>query len=265
MLNYPVHIGFELTNVCNLDCVMCPHGIMKRPQGFFDKELFKKVVDETEGRVKTSYLHQIGEPLLYPDVVELVNYAAAAGIRTSLSTNCILLDETMIEKILNSSLAEITLCLDSLDKENYERIRKGGDFDKVIGNIQSFLAKRRKEQSTIHTQIQMIKMKENENEWDKFKKLFGSENIEILVKEYSSFAGKVLKEENPEPMRFSCNKMNTHITIHWNGDVVPCCRDFEGLEIMGNIKDKSISEIWGSDKYNDFRKNYLNKELCRCC
>ena len=108
-MSYPHFIELELTNHCQLDCIMCPHPQMTRPQGFMDINLLKKIIDQVRGHSKDSYLHVQGESLLHPDLIECINYVADAGIRTSLATNMMLLDKEMTHKLLDSKLKAVPL------------------------------------------------------------------------------------------------------------------------------------------------------------
>ena len=57
-------IRFEVTNICNAKCIMCPREKMKRPQGVLDMALYKRVLDEAvcAGANQVS-LENYGEPL----------------------------------------------------------------------------------------------------------------------------------------------------------------------------------------------------------
>ena len=138
-MRYPHFIEFELTNHCQLKCIMCPHPQMTRPKGFMQPALVKKIVDEVRGHTKDSYLHIQGEPLLHPEFDECVNYVADAGIRTSFASNALLLDGDIASKVLHSKLNEIIISIDSLDKDTYEKIRVGSSFDKVYSNTIQFI------------------------------------------------------------------------------------------------------------------------------
>ena len=265
MRDFPIHVEFELTNRCNLACLMCPHRIMERQQGDMNMAILKKAVDECRGKVKTTYLHQIGEPLLYPHIIEAINYVADAGIRTSISTNGMLLDELMTEKLLNSQLHEIYLMLDSMDKHVFENLRFGGDFDTVYNNYQYFLSRKVEKKSDIHVKLQMIAMQENRGDREKFRQIVFAGIDELDVKPFSSFAGAVTKSEPQENRRFGCAKPTSQLTIQWNGDMVPCCRDYNGFMVMGNVQNQTISEVWNSKKYNEFRANYKTSNLCERC
>jgi MoaA/NifB/PqqE/SkfB family radical SAM enzyme len=236
---------------------------MTRDKGFMDLTLFKQAIDQCEGKVKFSYLHQMGEPLLYPYLVEAINYAEDHGIKTSISTNCHFLSPERSKNLIDSRLSELILCVDSFDPEKYSQIRRKGNLTIVRQNIEQFLLLHTKSKSCMNVVLQMIRMSANKSEGSELFKFDGE--YEIWLKPFSTFAGAVDDEEKEPPRRFTCSKPFTHMTIQWNGDVVPCCRDFNGVIVMGNINDNSISEIWNSEIYNDFRINFKDSEFCREC
>ena len=64
-----------------------------------------------------------------------------------------------------------------------------------------------------------------------------------------------------------------NIFVYWNGDVVPCCYDHHGSEIMGNVMENTMDEIWNGERYQAFRKKTLEviqhpenePEMCKSC
>jgi MoaA/NifB/PqqE/SkfB family radical SAM enzyme len=220
--------------------------------------LLKKIVDEVKGHTKDSYLHMQGEPLLHPDLIKCINYVADADIRTSFATNCMALDSDMADKILDSKLDEIILSIDSLNKKRYEQIRVGGDFEKVFGNIERFLEKKRRGNKRVSAVVCLTKMRENEDDWGSFC-IGGSD--QTWTKGYSTFAGAVIKNESVTSMKPNCAKQRTHMTVLWNGDVVKCCRDYDGISKYGNLYKQSVGEVW-----NGFRETDVYKiPLCEKC
>jgi len=275
MLNYPWHIELEITNKCMLACPMCPHHIMKRKQGFMSFETLEKVITESRGKSRTCYLHMIGEPLLHNELIPFINYVSAAGIRTSISTNAMLLDEKMCNALFSSRLNELTLALDSLEKPVFETLRKGANFERVMGNINRCLAIRRKTKTKTQLELQVIVMKENVEEVPLFKQMYEPQMKgigKLLIKGYSTFAGYV-PDKSPTktpPRRNTCGKLWNSTAIQWNGDVVICCRDFEGFTKVGNIMESSLSEIWKNDLYQKHRlalkkKDFTKLDFCKEC
>src|SRR3990172_1700346 len=93
--SYPDRMYIESTNVCNLSCIMCPNGTsgMKRPKGYMDFELFKRIVNEMAPHVETTTLHIWGEPLLHPKIIDMISYCKAKSLPCEISTNATLLTQ----------------------------------------------------------------------------------------------------------------------------------------------------------------------------
>jgi len=57
--------------------------------------------------------------------------------------------------------------------------------------------------------------------------------------------------------------------ILYNGDVLLCCVDWERSTVLGNLKEKSLAEIWNSEAYMRIRRDYFNNRtnniLCGKC
>lgn len=266
MIKFPVHVEMELTNHCNLKCIMCPHSIMKREKGYMTWNTLKRIVDEGRNHIKTTYMHQIGEPLLHQDLINFINYAEGAGIRASISTNCMLLDEKKSIGILASDLSEIVLCIDSLKPDVFAKIRPGANLKDVFENIARFVRLRQLLNDDMKVIVQMIAMKENIGEYERFKKVFSMPGIdEAQVKGYSTFAGAMSKGESPPSRLASCSKPYNSLTIQWNGDMVICCRDYDGVTKMGNVNDTTIAEVWNSEEYATLRKTFKTSEFCKRC
>ncbi len=70
-------------------------------------------------------------------------------------------------------------------------------------------------------------------------------------------------------IRAKCNALHSQLGILWNGDVVPCCVDFDGNIVLGNVTEKSLMEIINSNYYNmlkdGFKKGKLYSSHCKRC
>ena len=80
--NFPLHVDLELSSACDSRCEFCPitpNNELKPkdsifPTGFMSEKLFKKVVDECEGKASSIKLNWRGEATLHPKFNEFIDY-----------------------------------------------------------------------------------------------------------------------------------------------------------------------------------------------
>lgn len=270
---YPDRIYLELTNNCNFRCIMCPNGkgIMERNKGFMDYELAKKIIDEMAPHAETVVLHIWGESLLHSRIFDIIRYCQKYNIRTELSTNTSLLNEDIINSIIDSRLSMIYLCVDGATKETYEHVRKMGDYEKAIKNIEDFLKiKRNKKSKKPFVNLQTIIMKETTNEIESFKERWSIEGIDrIVTKPLDTWAGQIpdinklsidSNEKNNGSKRFHCPNLWYHAHIYWDGTLVCCDRDYDAKYPIGNVKD-GVMKVWNGSKMQELRKKHVLQNL----
>ncbi|MBI5245211.1 MAG: alpha/beta fold hydrolase [Elusimicrobia bacterium] len=138
--NEPVFANVEITTRCNLRCAYCARTLAAGPEGVdMDRETFGRVL----GLLPHAYritLVGLGEPLLHPQVVDLVAAAAAQGRRTSLVTNAMLLEPSLARGLLQAGLESITFSIDAPDPRSASEVRPGTDLERVIKNIKAFVS-----------------------------------------------------------------------------------------------------------------------------
>jgi len=173
----------ELTDYCTLNCVMCCHnkkeGPHHSPTGFMQFEVFKKIVDElpsknTENALKLFWL---GESLLHPQFCDMFLYLIEKlrpGYKREyidLHTNALYMEKEVADVLLSAreQLPRITFSLDAIDKNTYKSIRRGGDLEKSLENIEYFLKERIRRGQIYPTAVfQFIVMGKNADETEKF-------------------------------------------------------------------------------------------------
>ena len=274
VLAYPTVLQIELTNRCNLNCIMCPRQGMTRAIGDMPLELFNKIVDQLKGKTEIAILHLLGESLLHPNLFEMIDYCRKIGIRTVLSTNATLLNEQRAQKLLNSKLDILLLSFDGFSQKTYEKIRQGADFNKVVENIKSFLLMKNAPYPFII--VQMIEMKDTQDQIKDFLDFWRDYKVRALVKPFTHWQGDVesIKKlvANPHEVIKSnaiCDRLWMWLTVLADGTLIPCCRDYDGKYSMGNLKEQTIQEVWNGEKMIEFRKKYLQGrdkiDICKTC
>ena len=83
----------EITNVCNLACAFCPG--TAREKRFMTPETFALLAGKLRPHTDFLYLHVMGEPLLHPQLAEILHICEEFGFRVCLTTNGTLLPEKL--------------------------------------------------------------------------------------------------------------------------------------------------------------------------
>jgi radical SAM protein with 4Fe4S-binding SPASM domain len=124
---YPINYLFiEITNACNFKCTWCPDDVMVRRRGFMKKEKVFRLVDELAlkrswlGPLFPIKLHQMGEPMLHPDLAEIVAYAESHGVPIELNTNCGLVTAERVEALYRAGLTNLILSYQTPDPESFK-------------------------------------------------------------------------------------------------------------------------------------------------
>jgi len=283
----PKSIKFESTNICNLQCPVCPtpNG-MKRVKGFLDFDLYKNVLDEFipyKQKPKITF-SMSGEPMLNKKMPEFIEYANRNGHKTSISTNVTNLDEAMSEALIKAGLTSIRLAIDGITKESHEAYRVGSEFNKVRENIENFLLiKKKLKAKKPEVLIQTLLTSYSENEIEEIKKWserigadgvifksfsMGSYTSKEIKNKYSyllPISGKYLRKKT-SIKRTICKLPINETVIFWNGDLGLCCIDFNGELNMPNVRNGFIKN-WESKKVMSLRKRgFLRRTgICQNC
>jgi radical SAM protein with 4Fe4S-binding SPASM domain len=274
---FPLELAIEITNRCNADCIMCSRRNMNRPIGDMELGLFKRIIDEAKTYTELIWMHLAGEPLLHPQLFEMIAYAKSKGVKLGLSTNAISLNKANALGIINSGLDLLIISFDGATKETYEKIRRLSNYQQTLNNILQYLNLKRKIKiGSPHTQIQFVYMQENKNEAKKFMRMWRLTAADaIRFKPYFKFPDV---DSNHETMtrdfgyrrKKACYLLWRQCSIYWDGTVVSCCWDFLKQTPLGNLKTDSLKEIWNSPPMQLLRDKHLGGRyreigLCKNC
>lgn len=134
-----VHI--ELTNICDFNCVFCPKSEMKRPFGYMNTDLAKRIIDEIceNGIAKKITFHIMGEPTLHPDFFDILSYTQEKGVKVGLTTNGGGLGGKIGQRLLDYNLHQIDISLQTPDARSFAlRKAKALNFDSYVDGIFNF-------------------------------------------------------------------------------------------------------------------------------
>lgn len=299
-LGKPLAVFIEPTNFCNFRCTPCAHGQEKnrndlKPFRHIDMDLYKKMIYELRDwdgeRLSLLRLTALGEPLLHPDICEMIKIAKEADVteKIDLFSNGSLLTEDICEKFVEYGLDAIRFSIYSvLDERHKEVTRNDVDINKIRDNI-AMLRKIRDSKGVTKPYIFVKMFDTYSSENDKFIDMYkdiadevGFEKVHDATKYNDSDLIGAYYKNSDDAQRTrdefekslnnlkSCSRPFMALVICSGGDVVMCTHDAPRATKVGNANEKSLMEIWNSKELFEFRKMHLtgNKHeniLCKNC
>jgi radical SAM protein with 4Fe4S-binding SPASM domain len=273
--DFPIHLDLEANTNCNLKCFMCFQSFDPPKHDRMDIKIFKKAIDEGMKKglcsIKTQYR---GEPLLNPDMIEMVKYAKDQGVlEVMFNTNATMLTEERIRGLIDAGLDKIICSVDGCNEEIYEKVRIGGRYKTVLENIKN-LQRIKKELGLNRPslRVQMVDTPKNHNQIPEYIEFWGDIADQVAVEDMLDWSAD---EPDTTPVNdFACAQLWQRLIVTADGDVLPCCRAIKGgskkLYVLGNIKNQSIESIWKGEKLEALRELHRKGEshkagLCAVC
>lgn len=269
----------EIGNICNLKCSFCP-GTKRAPRRMSAQE-FNHVAQNLFGVAQQLYLHVMGEPLLHPELSEILDVAGTLGFKVSITTNGTLLDRCRDVLMEHSE----TIHKVSISLHAHEANGINLSVDQYLNSVISFAKEFALRDKNVVFRLWNLDTAERQGK--------NSENTEILEKlhteypeewqkRYSGyrlsyrtfleldgiFTWPVESEELPNDTG-RCHGLIQQIGILADGTVVPCCLDSEGSIALGNIFEQPITQILSSPlaaaMKEGFKSGRMVHPVCKTC
>jgi radical SAM protein with 4Fe4S-binding SPASM domain len=265
---FPHTVRVETTNHCQAACTFCPRDTIGRPKEFMRQELFEKIVREcAAGGCKLMHLHGFGEPLLDKQLPERIKLCKQSGIaRVKIFTNGGLLRGEMAERLLASGVDEIKVSIDGADAAEFNQLRVGLDYGKVLTNMKEFRTLRdsagRQKPVFVAATCQTSNRERTEAMLDGV-----VDRIDFThIHNWAGALGRFTQQRIRKP----CDRLWRTFTVLVNGDVSLCCLDYSGQEILGNVAKEPIRGIWNNARYRELRQMHRDSRqqeipLCNGC
>jgi MoaA/NifB/PqqE/SkfB family radical SAM enzyme len=273
---FPVRMWVETTNACNLRCTMCPNATdFSSIRGNMDINLFTAIADQISGRINDINLSHRGEPLFHPDLEQMIRIASDRDLATRIHTNATLLDRHRAASLLDAGPDLLSFSFDGYDKASYESVRIGGVYEETLENIRFFLAeKKRLGLDKPYTIVQIIEppgitagYRENLHRFGDRLRSYGLDKF--YVKKPHNWAGNAPDQYPLHQKYIACTFLYYSMTVLWNGLVCPCPQDWYGTQVLGDLTEQTVEEVWNGDLYRDMRRRSAARDLdgwlCQNC
>ena len=258
---FPLHVDIETANTCNMNCPMCYRHMLK-DIGQMELDLFRQIVDEcAENHVYSVRLSWRGEPLTHPDIREMIAYAAKRIENVSFLTNAFYIDEDVMQCVIDNGVSYLAVSFDGIG-EIYEAVRAPAKFQENFERLAEL--KRRREAAGVRLpQIRTCTVWPAIREDPEAYQRTMSRVADYMVKNpYINFAGPMTLKED-----FICQYPWERIVVAFSGNA-QCCTGWNADDIvLGNVRDKTIKEMWLGPQMDAIRKAHAEgrrMELSSC-
>lgn len=276
-------VYIEISNICNLQCSFCP--VVDRDKKIMGLDLFEKTIKQVAPLTEQVCLHLMGEPLAHPEFEQIIKICEQEGVKINLTTNGILLNRYADLLSQSSAFHQVNFSIHSF-KDNF----KDKSIMPYLTDILNFtkLAHQRHPEMYINYRLWNIIETATQNDSNKdILKNIGTffhvdikEDIDvgsikskrIWNRVYLHFDSR-FEWPHPSMPKISnqgfCHALSSHIGIHADGAVVPCCLDKEARLNLGNCSSKSLADILEDKRAKTMREGFavrkLAEDLCQRC
>jgi radical SAM protein with 4Fe4S-binding SPASM domain len=169
----PINVELDVTNRCNLRCVMCLHShpsYYRRKRQDMPLETFRTLAEAVFHTTRGLSLSYGAESLLHPQFEQFLRLSMGYGIpKVYVNTNGLLLTEPTVEAMVSTGLHQLAVSVDAATPETYGKIRVGGDFSKLLGNLRMVRRVRERACSeTPHVSLLFVLLRSNVQELPAF-------------------------------------------------------------------------------------------------
>jgi len=265
----------EITNVCNLRCSFCPG--TRREKRFLTPAEFRILAERLRGQVGYLYLHVMGEPLLHPELGELLNIAGELGFRVCLTTNGTLLGAKKGLLLGAACLHKVSVSLHSMEGNG------AGDLGGYLADVWGYALAASQAGTICSLRLWNIggAQERNGEILDFLARRLGAHPLDMPQPRTGSWRlGERLYLEQAEKfdwpdldapeaeVRF-CLALRDQVAVLCDGTVVPCCLDHEGDIPLGNLFQEELDAILAGPRaralYDGFSQRRAGEALCRRC
>lgn len=287
LVGRPYKMKIESTNICNTKCQLCPTGLglRGRRKGRMEFEKYTALIDQTRWHLFALDLSMWGDPLVAPDIYEMICYAHDRGIWTYISSNLHgfkieprkqrdgnLAEKDDATRLIESGLDMLTCSIHGATQATFEIYQPGKDFGSAIDKVRHLVeTKRRLGSSTPAIQLNYVVTKHNEHEVEAFTQLAKELGCKPVFSTASMNLRFLDKDKKLQPLGLADDllkkKTKDHLE-HWlpeNKDyVLPA---YDEVRETGELRGERFN---GSKTYNcswPWRQSVINWDgtVATCC
>lgn len=272
-------VYIEIMNRCNLRCSFCPPS--SRPPRVMSAAEFDRLAADVSRHCGYIYLHVKGEPLLHPQLGEVLESADKNRLKVNITTNGVLLPQRAELLLQSPAVRQVNLSLHGYAHDTHGEPEDWLDAlcsfavmaaEQGIFTVFRFwtLDAARRPGGDAARMLALL-----ERRFGLAESLAEQSDRRSITLAKSIFVSFEEQFEWPSPLndnyggRGCCYGSRTMLGILADGTVVPCCLDSEGVCSLGNALETPLDELLASERLlamsRGFEQRRVVEPLCRRC
>ncbi|MGE5554842.1 MAG: radical SAM protein [Methanocella sp.] len=297
----PLVMSYNVTRECNLKCSHCYiNATDKKATDELTTKEAKEVIDQIYQVSSPLLILSGGEPLLRPDIFELIEYGSKKGLKIGLGSNGYLIDDACAKRLKEAGIATVSISIDSSIPQQHDEFRGvKGAWERAVNACKAL------RKHGVLVQVNTTLTHDNYNQINDIMTLAESVGVENFHLFFLVPTGRGVKLTDISPQKYEDMITNTFAKVHkhrlnvrpscapqfmriaqgmgldmrqWmrgclagmhycriypNGDITPC----PYLPIkLGNVKEQSFKDIWfNSEVFKNLRNPECLKGKCGKC
>jgi radical SAM protein with 4Fe4S-binding SPASM domain len=239
-----------------------------------DLELFKQIIIEATNfaKVEQITLTGYGEPLLCKYLIEEIRTIKSyfTNIEVVITTNGTLLTKEIGKELIDSGLDAMNISLNAATHDRYVEFNNSDKYEQLENNVIEFLKmlNQNNVNRTPKTFVQVLETVNSKSELEQFAQKWNPlvyPNARVTFHPMCNWGGEIeVGGYKKKKQRYPCDQLQHTMIISREGTVTPCCAvlpEGNGDLILGNVKDKSLKEMFTQGKILELRRMDLEGRM----
>ncbi|HEX5863741.1 MAG TPA: radical SAM protein, partial [Casimicrobiaceae bacterium] len=269
----PERLLIDYATRCNLRCPMCPvwgledEAAIDPVKGIMDLQAARRMLDEFTNAQPMVAPTIYGEPLLIPELREVVSDLKRRGIAIAMNTNGLQLNSEIAEFFCEVGVDSVMFSLDATTPETLQKVRGVDKLAKIEAAVFR-LMRVRGERELPRVGVSITVQDTNRHEADEFVDRWVG--VVDVVRTGIVFENGTFPDMIEPPKRIPCAVIYKTMPVHNDGSVRLCCLDGVRATDMGNVFEKGVKEIWQGEEFAKARYYHETEQwdkvpFCKGC
>lgn len=251
-------IRFEISTVCNYECIMCARDKLRRKKEIMPTDKFRYYLDKIIGesdQYQVLSFPGLGEPLLDPEFKEKAIIARDRGLKLLLLTNGSKLSVQLFKELADIGFESIRVSFYGFNFTTYNKVHglSNGNYFQMIKENLTEICSIKKDAKILMTYNVIPDI--NDSDVDRWISYW--EPLADLVevwRPHNWVYGRSYREVQSQLKRTCGRPWTTPLQIQVDGTINMCCFDFNGDLTLGDLNNQTLSEVFESEMFKKILK-----------